>query len=365
MLPIERQVKILLLYEEKCVVKRRKFIQYSSIAVGTSILAGCNPNSPPNTAQTAPGQATKLDPINLGLSWVAEAEYGGFYQAVAEGIYQSHGLDVKIQQGGPRINGSLLLMGGGIDFYLGQSVDAIKAVEAGIPKVTIAAIFQKEIQVLIAHPNSGNDTLEKLKGKPILVGSAADVTYWPVLKARYGFSDSQKRPYNFNIAPFLNDKTLVQQGLLTAEPYAIESQAKFKPIVIPLADYGYNPYNFTIETTTKMVADKPDLVQRFVDASIKGWYSYLNNPTPGNALIKKDNPEMTDAQIAYSIKKLKEYEIITQGDVKTLGIGAMSDRRWQSLFADLVKVKVLKPTTDYKKAYTLQFVNKGVAHYQQ
>ncbi len=341
-------------------IQRRQLLKYGSIGITSAILTACNFGDQKQTAIT---KSDQLDRINLGLSWVAEAEYGGFYQAVATGIYKAHGLDVSIKQGGPRINGSLLLIGGEIDFYLGQSVDAIKAVEAGIPKVTVAAIFQKEIQVLIAHPNSGNDSLAKLKGKPILVGAAADVTYWPVLKSRYGFTDAQKRPYNFNIGPFLNDKTLVQQGLLTAEPYAIESKAGFKPIVIPLADYGYNPYNFTIETTQKMVAAKPDLVQRFVDASIEGWYSYFANPVPGNVLIKKDNPEMTDAQIAYSIKKLQEYEIVTQGDAKTLGIGAMTDQRWQSLFEDLVKVKVFKAETDYKKAYTLQFVNKGAEHY--
>jgi NitT/TauT family transport system substrate-binding protein len=340
-------------------IQRRQLIKYGSIGITSAILTACNLGNQKQTATTN----DKLDRINLGLSWVAEAEYGGFYQAVATGIYKSHGLDVSIQQGGPRVNGSLLLMGGEIDFYLGQSVDAIKAVEAGIPKVTVAAIFQKEIQVLIAHPNSGNDSLAKLKGKPILVGSAADVTYWPVLKSRYGFTDAQKRPYNFNIGPFLNDKTLIQQGLLTAEPYAIESKAGFKPIVIPLADNGYNPYNFTIETTQKIVATKPDLVQRFVDASIKGWYSYFVNPEPGNALIKKDNPEMTDAQIAYSIKKLQEYQIVTQGEAKILGIGTMNDRRWKSLFEDLVKVKIFKPETDYKKAYTLQFINKGLAYY--
>jgi NitT/TauT family transport system substrate-binding protein len=317
---------------------RRQFLQYSSIGLGSSLLAGCNWSNK---------TSSKLDVINLGLSWVAEAEYGGFYQAVASGIYQAHGLDVRIRQGGPRINGGMLLINGTIDFHLGQGVEAIKAIEAGIPRITVAAIFQKEIQVLLAHPNMGNDTIEQLKGKPILVGAAADTTYWPVLKSKYGFSDSQKRPYNFNPGPFLNDKKLIQQGLLTAEPYTIEQQGKFKPVIITLAD---------------MVKNKADVVQRFVDASIKGWYSYLKEPLLGNSLIKKDNPEMTDAQIAYSIQKLKEYEIITQGDAATKGIGAMTDERWATLFKDLSAVQVFKSDTDYKKAYTLKFVNK--AHYQ-
>jgi NitT/TauT family transport system substrate-binding protein len=337
-------------------IDRRKFLKYGSLSTIGAVLGACN--------QTGGKGSGSLDTVNLGLSWVAEAEYGGFYQAVANGIYKQYGLDVKIRQGGPRINGGLLLVNGTIDFYLGQSVDAIKAVEAGIPKMTVAAIFQKEIQVLLAHPGSGNDSLAALKGKPILVGSAADVTYWPVLRSRYGYNDSQKRPYNFNPGPFLNDKKLVQQGLLTAEPFAIEQQGKFKPVILNLADAGYNPYNFTIETMNATVKSKPDLVQRFVDASIKGWYSYLENPAPGNALIKKDNPEMKDDQIAYSIAKLKEYQIITQGEAGTLGIGAMTDARWTELFQELSKVKVFKPETDYKKAYTLQFVNKGAKYYQ-
>jgi NitT/TauT family transport system substrate-binding protein len=336
-------------------INRRKFLQYGSLGSLGAVLGACQQNS---------SKTGSLDQVNLGLSWVAEAEYGGFYQAVAQGIYKQHGLDVKIRQGGPRINGGLLLVNGTIDFYLGQSVDAIKAVEAGIPKMTVAAIFQKEIQVLLAHPNSGNDSLGALKGKPILVGSAADGTYWPVLRSRYGYNDSQKRPYNFNPGPFLNDKKLIQQGLLTAEPFAIEQQGKFKPVILNLADAGYNPYNFTIETMNATVQNKADLVQRFVDASIKGWYSYLENPAPGNALIKKDNPEMKDDQIAYSIAKLKEYQIITQGEAATQGIGAMTDARWQELFQELSKVKVFKPETDYKKAYTLQFVNKGAKYYQ-
>jgi NitT/TauT family transport system substrate-binding protein len=342
---------------------RRKFIQYGSISLGSSLLAGCNSFSS-NTSPKASTSSDKLDVVNLGLSWVAEVEYGGFYQAVANGIYKAHGLDVRIRQGGPSVNGGLLLVNGSIDFYLGQGVDAIKAVEAGLPKVTVAAIFQKEIQVLLAHPNMGNDTIEQLKGKKILVGSAADTTYWPVLKAKYGFTDSQKGKYNFNPGPFLNDKKLIQQGLLTAEPYTIEQQGKFKPVIITLADRGYTPYNFTIETTTDTVKNKSDLVQRFVDASIKGWYSYLKDPAPGNVLIKKDNPEMTDAQIAYSIQKLKEYEIITQGDAAAKGIGAMTDDRWAALFKEMVAVKVFKPDTDYKKAYTLKFVNKGAQYYQ-
>ncbi|HEY9597162.1 MAG TPA: ABC transporter substrate-binding protein [Cyanophyceae cyanobacterium] len=351
-------------------INRRQFIQYSSLTFGSALLTACTNNNRQASSERVSSSATptattgKLKSVTFGTNWFAQAEHGGFYQAVAKGIYQEHGLDVKIKMGGPQVNGTQLLMGGAIDFFMGFGLDAIKAVEEGIPKVTVAAIFQKDPQVLIAHPGVGNDSLEKLKGKPILISSAANTTYWPFLKAKYGFKDDQKRPYNFNPGPFLADKNAVQQGYVTSEPLAIKKQGGFDPVVILLADHGYNPYATTIETKKELIEKNPDLVQRFVDASIKGWYSYLKDPAPANELIKKDNPEMTDEQLSYGLQKLKDYGIIISGDAAKLGIGAMTDERWKSLFDTMVQQGVFKKETDYKQAYTLQFVNKGVEAYK-
>ncbi|NEN96148.1 MAG: ABC transporter substrate-binding protein [Moorea sp. SIO3I7] len=341
-------------------IKRRQLLKLSSITLGSSVLAACNnQTSTPLTTE----KKGKLDQIKFALGWKAEAEYGGFYQAVATGIYQNYDLDVIIQPTGPQSNPTQLLLGGVVDLSMGQAVDAIRAVQQGIPKITVASIFQKEIRILLAHPGVGNDSLAQLKGKPIFMAPGAITTYWPLLKAKYGFTDDQKRPYNFNVSPFLVDKNSAQQGILTSEPYIIEKEGGFKPNILSLAEAGYNPYTFTIETTKKLVETNPDMVQRFVDASIKGWYSYLENPEPANELIKKDNPEMKDDLIAYGLDKLKDYGIIISGDAEKLGIGAMTDERWESLFNELVTVGVLDAKTDYKQAYTLEFVNKGVDFY--
>ncbi|GAB4379791.1 MAG: ABC transporter substrate-binding protein [Elainellaceae cyanobacterium] len=347
-------------------INRRRFLKYGLMALGASFLASCSAYNQGRLIEITPNSTrpTQLDAVTLGTEWVAQAEHGGFYQAVATGIYRAHGLDVTIKQGGPRVNNNLLLMLGAVDFIIGYAADAINSVVAGVPKITVAAPFQKDPRVLIAHPNVENDSLEALKGKPILVSSAATVSYWPFLKAKYGFTDDQKLPYNFDVAPFLADKNLVQQGYLTSEPFEIERQGGFQPVVILLADHGYTPYTNTIETRTQLVETNPDLVQRFVDASIKGWYSYLNSPEPGNELIKKANPEMTDEQIAYSIQKLKKYGIINSGDAQNLGIGSMTDDRWKEFFDATVEVGVFKPTIDYQNAYSLKFVNKGVDYYK-
>ncbi len=351
-------------------INRRKFIQYSSLTLGSAIVAACTSNSNQTSSQSAsptatPAASEKLDKVTYGTNWFAQAEHGGFYQAVATGIYKEHGLDVTIKMGGPQVNGTQLLMGDAVDFFMGYGSDAIKAVEEGIPKITVASMFQKDPQVLIAHPDVGVDSLEDLKGKPIIVSATANTTYWPFLKGKFGFTDDQKRPYNFNPGPFLADKSSAQQGYLTSEPLKIEKQGKIKPVVMLLADNGYTPYSTTIETKKELVEKNPDLVQRFVDASIKGWYSYLEgDPSPANELIKKDNPEMTDEQIAYGIENLKKYGIIISGDAETKGIGAMSEERWKSFFDTLSQQGVFKKDTDYKQAFTLQFINKGADAYK-
>jgi NitT/TauT family transport system substrate-binding protein len=233
-------------------------------------------------------------------------------------------------------------------------------VQEKVPMVAVAAIFQKDPSVLIAHPGQGDDSLAALKGKPIMIGSDTRVTSWLFLKQKFGYTDDQIRPYTFSAAPFLADPTAIQQGYLTSEPYTIE-QAGVKPVVLLLADAGYGGYAGLIETSQKLAHDNPDLVTRFVNASIQGWYSYLDgDPAPGNALIKKDNPEMTDALLAYGRDKMKQYGIIDSGDAKKLGIGAMTAERWHEFFTAMAKAGLYPADLDERAAYTSQFVNHKV-----
>ena len=301
------------------------------------------------------------DKVTFGTNWKAQAEHGGFYQAVATGLYRKAGLDVTIRMGGPQVNHPQLLAAGVIDFNIGSSsFGALNYVQGAIPMVTVAAIFQKDPQVLISHPGQGNDTLAAMKGKPILIGAGSRATFWNFLKAKYGYTDDQIRPYTFNMAPFLADKSAIQQGYLTSEPYKIE-QAGPKPLVHVLADAGYSSYSCAIETSWKLVREKPDLVQRFVNASIEGWYSYLyGDPGPGNVLIKKDNPDMTDDVIAYGIAALKKHGVVDSGEAKTLGIGAMTDARWKEFLATMAGIGLYPRDLDLTKAYTLAFVNRKV-----
>jgi NitT/TauT family transport system substrate-binding protein len=315
-------------------------------------------------AATSAGQtrAQALDKVTFGTNWMAEGEHGGFYQALADGTYKKYGLDVTIRQGGPSVNNRILLPVGKIDFFLSaNSLEGFDAVTQNLPTIEVAALFQKDPQVLIAHPDQGVEKFEDLKNLTLFVSAEGMATYYQWLKADYGFKDTQAKPYTFNPQPFLADKKSAMQGYVTSEPFAIETAAKFTPKVFLLADQGFSAYSTLIETRRDLVDKKPDLVQRFVDASIIGWYNYIyNNNAEANALIKQQNPEMSDDLLAYSVAKMKAYGIVDSGDAPTLGIGAMTDARMKSFFDEMVRAGVAKPGLDYRKGYTLQFVDKKV-----
>jgi NitT/TauT family transport system substrate-binding protein len=312
------------------------------------------------SAFAVPASAQNLDKVSFGTNWVAQAEHGGFYQALADGTYRKYGLDVTIVPGGPNVNNRILLPAGKLDFFMSaNSMQAFDAAENNIPTVSVAAIFQKEPQVLLAHPDVAS--FEDLKTRTLFVSKEGMASYYQWLKADFGFKDSQVKPYTFNAQPFLADKRSAMQGYVTSEPYAVEKQGGFKPKIFLLADKGFDSYSTLIETRRDLVEKKPDLVQRFVDASIIGWYNYLyGDNKAANALIRKHNPEMTDELLAYSIARMKEYGIVDSGDTLTLGIGALTDARMKSFFDKMVRVGVTKPKIEYRKAYSTQFVNKGV-----
>jgi NitT/TauT family transport system substrate-binding protein len=306
--------------------------------------------------------AQALDKVSFGTNWVAEAEHGGFYQALADDTYRKYGLDVTIVPGGPQINNRILLAVGKLDFFMSaNTLQSFDAVEQNVPTIAVAAIFQKDPQVLIAHPDAGVKTFEDLRDVTLFVSKEGMTTYFQWLKADYDFSEAKVKPYTFNAQPFLADRKSAMQGYVTSEPYQIEKQGRFTPMVFLLADHGFNTYSTLIETRTDLIEAKPDLVQRFVDASIVGWYHYLyGDNSPGNDLIKKQNPEMTDELLAYSVGKMKEFGIVDSGDALRLGIGAITDEHMTSFFDKMVRAGVVKPTVDFRKAYTVRFVNKSV-----
>jgi NitT/TauT family transport system substrate-binding protein len=310
----------------------------------------------------AASPALAVDKVTFGTNWLADPEAGGFYQAVVDGTYAKYGLDVTIMPGGPQTNGGMLLVAGKIEFFMGgDMLGDFLGVEQGVPTIAVAAEFQKNPEIMMSHPGVGLDKWTDLPKATAYVSQGAVTSFYAWMRSAWGFKDENVKPYTFNSAPFIADKHSIQQGYVTSEPFEVERQGGFKPNIFLLADYGYSSYSTEILTRRDLVQKNPDLVQRFVDASAIGWYHYLyGDNKKANEAIKRDNPEMTDEQIAYSIAKLNEYGIVDSGDTLKYGIGAMTEARIKDFFDKMVKAGIVKPDTDYKKAFTLQFVNKGV-----
>lgn len=313
-------------------------------------------------ARSPAAAETRLDKVSFGTNWVAEAEHGGFFQAVADGTYKNYGLDVTIVPGGPNVNNRILLISGKLDFFMSaNTLQSFDAVANNVPVVAVAAIFQKDPQVFLTHPNPKVTKLEDLKPMTLLISKEGVASYFQWMRSELGFNASKVKPYTYNAQPFIVDKNSAMQGYVTSEPFVVEKQANFKPTVMLLADYGFDGYSTLIETRREWVDKKPDLVQRFVDASMIGWYNYIyGDNKAANDVIKKLNPEMTDELLAYSIAKMKEYGIVDSGDTLKDGIGAMSEARVASFFDKMSRAGVVKRDIDYRQAYTLQFINKGV-----
>jgi NitT/TauT family transport system substrate-binding protein len=263
--------------------------------------------------------------------------------------------------GGPQQNPAQLLLAGRVDMIMSNGFQALNYVRENLPFMTIGAIMQKDPQILMTHEGNGINSFEDMRGRPILVGASGRVTYWPFLRARFGFTDEQIRPYTFNLGPFLQDRMAIQQGFLSSEPFsAIAGGAR--PRVFLIADAGYSNYNTTIDISHRMVNERRDVVQRFVNATIEGWTQYMTGQgiEEANRLIMRDNPEMTLERINYAIPKMNEYGIVRSGDALTLGIGAMTHERWQSFYETMRDAGLYPAGMDFRRAYSLDFVNKRV-----
>jgi NitT/TauT family transport system substrate-binding protein len=299
------------------------------------------------------GTANAADKVTFLTSWFAQAEHGGFYQAKATGLYEKAGLDVTLKMGGPQVNGAQLLLAGETDFMMGYDLQVLKMLEQGHPVVTVATSFQFDLQGMMTHDNVAS--LGDLKDKTILVATSGRTTWWPWLKTKYKYTEEQTKPYTFNLQPFFADKNVVQQSYPSSEPFQAKQQGV--PVKFFLfAHDGYPPYGTTMVTTRGFIENKPDVTARFVKASLEGWKSYMRNPAPANALIRVDNPKMSEEQIAFGIEQLRALKVLDSGDAQTMGIGIITQARWNASYDFMVSAGLLKPEVDWKQGFTDRFV---------
>jgi NitT/TauT family transport system substrate-binding protein len=323
-----------------------KLTSVSSIRRGL-VLAGLG-------ACSLAAQAQAPRDVHVALSFFASADHGGYYAALAEGIYEKHGLNVKITQVGPQGNNMQLVVSGKAEFANGWSMRALNAVKENIPLVSVAALFQRDPQCLIHHKGAYT-SLEQLKGQPIRVSQLARGSWWPWLKVKYGFDDSQLRPYDLSYAVLLQDPKMAQQGFITNDGFQFIRQ-NLQMECMPLASYGWTSYSYTIDTTQQMIKSNPKLVADFLKATIEGWKAFFKDPAPASKLIKANNPQMTDEHIAYAIGQLHKQGLLESMDASNGRIGNMTDIRWQTFYQEMVAAGALPAGMDVRKAYDTQFI---------
>lgn len=331
--------------------QRRALIAGAGALAATTALAGCG-------GSEAPVDDDGRVRLRFATDWRAQAEHGGFYQALASGAYEKRGLNVQIIQGGPSVNVPQLLASGAVELGMGSnSFIPMNLVEEGAPVKAVAAFFQKDPQVLMAHPDPSLESISDLAGRPFLLSTAARDAFWVWLKAKYGFTDDQVRTYNYNLAPFLANEQAVQQGYLTSEPYTVEQQGGFTPRVFLLADEGYPSYATMVLAPNAFARDNARALRAFIAASAEGWRDYIQGDgRAADELIRRDNPDMTQDVLDQARAKLKEYGIVDGGDAALYGLGAMTEERWQAFFEVTSAAGVYPPNLDWRQAFTTQYL---------
>jgi len=330
---------------------RRALIAGAGALAAATALGACN------GSEVEPDADGRIR-LRFATDWRAQAEHGGFYQALASGAYEKRGLNVQILQGGPGVNVPQLLASGAVELGMGSnSFIPMNLVAEGAPVKAVAAFFQKDPQVLIAHPDPALESIADLAGRPFLLADASINAFWVWLKSKYGFTDDQVRKYTFNPAPFLADPRAVQQGYLTSEPYTIEKEANLVPRVFLLADEGYPSYAAMVLAPTAFARDNAPALRSFIAASAEGWRDYIQGDgNAADALIRRDNPEMTQDVLDQARAKLKANGVVDGGDAALYGLGAMSEERWQAFFDVTSQAGVYPTGLDWRQAFTTQYL---------
>lgn len=306
-------------------------------------LAGCGGS--PETEESG------LIPITLQTDWYAQAEHGGFYQAVAEGYYKEVGLDVTINQGGPNAMGTQKVVSQALEFSIGRADDIIVHASNNLPLIIVSALMQHDPQALMVHKESGIKSFEDLDGHTVMTTPGAPMVRF--IEKKYGIQLNVV-PIDYGMSRFLADTEFVQQCFITNEPFYIR-KAGANPETLLIADSGFDPYR-VIFTNRNYAEKNPEIVKAFVAASIKGWQSYMEGPRErANAIIQERHSKMTDEFLAYSVRTMKE-NFLVAGARPEDQTGLIDPVRMQAQIDTLLDIGLLKQPLEASKLAPLDYL---------
>jgi NitT/TauT family transport system substrate-binding protein len=339
-------------------LNRRSFLTAGSLTAAGALAGGGLLSAITGCKSGDSSSASSLVPVRLQADWYPQPEQGGYFAAVAEGFYQKKGLDVSILPLGQYASCLQVVASGGADFGLGSSDQILEAVANGLPIVAVGATMQHDPQAVMVHVDSPVHNFPDLEGHTVAAQPGA--TWFRYLISKYKLKNVRETPATHSVANFLADPAYIQQIFVTSEPYFVtKAGGTFRTMLI--SGIGYDPYRVFF-TRRDYLDQHPEIVQKFVQATIQGWKEYLRNPGPANALILKMNPAQNPQQMQYTLQALKDGGFITgipgadPSDAHTQ-IGKMTADRWAQTNDQLAALGVLHKPIDPTTAYTLKFLS--------
>ena len=293
-----------------------------------------------------------LTKIVLQADWYPQPEHGGFYTAIAKGLYAKEGLDVEILPGGPYVSVEKQVSSGAAQFGMSSTDKIYESIADGQPLIAVAATMQHDPQGIMVRKDSPIRSFADLNGHTVAIKTGS--TWWEFIVKRYQLTGVHEVPAMMNVANFVADPNYVQQAFATSEPF-FAKQAGIETRVLLTSDAGYNPYRVMF-TTRDFVAQQPDIVAKFVRASLAGWRDYLADPTPAHAMIAKLNPALNPQWMDFTWHALRDGHFVAGDNTSGGDFGQMNAERWTTMYQQLIDLKVIDKPFDPATAYTLQFL---------
>jgi NitT/TauT family transport system substrate-binding protein len=295
-----------------------------------------------------------LDKVTVQLKWVHQAQFAGFYVAREQGFYAEENLDVTFVPGGVGIDIFQGLINGEVDFSVVGADSLMVKRSEGVPLIAIATTYRINPFVLVAFADSGIRSPRDFIGRTVsLASGSADTQFRAMIKnLDLDIEQINVVPYTYDDTPFLDDEIDVVNSFVAGSLIPLEATIGDRVInLIWPGDYGVHFYSDTIITRDNLVTEQPDLVLRFLRATLKGHRFAVENPVAAvdASMVYADNPDVT---VQESMLKASIPLIHTGKDQ----IGWMRADVWEEMYQMLLDQGILNQPVDLDTVYTMQFL---------
>lgn len=308
----------------------------------------------------APAARAADEPVkaSLRLKWLPQAQFAGFYYAVAKGYYKQEGIDLTINPGGPNLLTENLVASGADTFGLSGGTDSVMAaIDKGMPIVSIGVAHQITPFVFVARRDSKIKTLKDFEGKKVTAWfTGANYVLFGML-ANQGIDRAKVdiQPQQVSVTPFVNGDVDVVTATWYNELYTIRQRVGEDNLrLFKAEDYGITFPRDTLIVSTRTAQEKPELVTAFLKASIRGWRDAMLHPKEAVDIVMKASPTLDRAHQEFMLTEA--YRLMTAGNAKTEGLFWIDPAAMKAAEQFLLANKVIAKPMDVEKAFDARFL---------